>query len=370
MGKEHHRVWIRILFIMTLGLLSGVSAATPTADIPGQYVLQVREMISHLKLDPDNSFSARIDYAGAQGAATGHWKQQGDTLILTSDAVEPPAQNLLFNLSRTRSLAELQAQHQAAAGDLLKQARDHYLLNLHYARSAPVPGIKPVTVLFEFNQGPGTQLLWNNAEGRQLYLPLDEQRHLARVGFQVTADQPVQWFDVDPATRSLSVNWAVDRASGQMSYEQPEEFSLAQSRQFFRYARQDLALIEHNYILALNYGVVAEPPTIKPVDIFWVFDDGSEQQQRWTDSRQQQLQVSAVQGKALKKLGVKLAGDQAQTQWFEVAAGSRVLDLMWDERLDPARARDLSGVFKNLDLQVQGDCLAVDLGNGPVCYRK
>jgi hypothetical protein len=370
MGKEHHRVWIRLPFIMMLGLVSGVSAATPAADIPGQYVLQVREMISHLKLEPDNSFSARIDYAGAQGAATGHWKQQGDTLILTSDAVEPPAQNLLFNLSRTRSLAELQAQHQAAAGDLLKQARDHYLLNLHYARSAPVPGIKPVTVLFEFNQGPGTQLLWNNAEGRQLYLPLDEQRHLARVGFQATADQPVQWFDVDPATRSLSVNWAVDRASGQMSYEQPEEFSLAQSRQFFRYARQDLALIEHNYILALNYGVVAEPPTIKPVDIFWVFDDGSEQQQRWTDSRQQQLQVSAVQGKALKKLGVKLAGDQAQTQWFEVAAGSRVLDLMWDERLDPARARDLSGVFKNLDLQVQGDCLAVDLGNGPVCYRK
>lgn len=363
-------MWIRLLFIMTLGLVSGVSAATPTADIPGQYTLQVREMISQLKLEPDNTFSARIDFAGAQGAATGHWKQQGDTLTLTSDAIEPPAQNLLFNLSRTRSLAELQAQHQAAAGDLLKQARDHFLLNLHYARSARVPGITPVTVVCEFNQGPASQLLWNNAEGRQLYLPFDEQRRLTRVGFQAATDQPVQWFDVDPATRSLSVNWAVDRASGRMSYEQPQEFSLAQSRQFFRYARQDLALIEHNYILSLNYGVVAAPPTIKPVDIFWVFDDGSQQQQPWTDSRQQQLRVPAAQGKALTKLGVKLAGDQAQTQWFEVAADSRVLDLMWDERIDPARARDLSGVFKNLELQVQGGCLAVDLGNGPVCYRK
>lgn len=352
-------MWNRFLFIMTLGLASAVHGATPAADIPGQYVLKVRDLVSQLKLEPDNTFTARIDFSGAQGAAKGHWKQEGDTLTLSSDAIEPPVENLLFNLSRTRSLTELKAP---------EQARDNYLLNLHYARSARVPGIAPVTVVFEFNQGPATRLQWNNANGRQLYLPFSEQRTLTRVGFQGTDDQ-VQWFAVDPATRTLSLNWTVDRASGQMTYEQPEELNLAQSQQFYRYARQDLALIGNNYILSMNYGVAAEPPRIQPVDIFWVFTDGSEQQQHWTDSRQQQLLLPAPQGKTLKKLGVKLAGDQAP-QWFEVAANSRVLDLMWDERIDPARARDLSSIFKDLELQVQGDCLAVDLGNGPVCYRK
>ncbi|PYY67630.1 hypothetical protein CRX42_26015 [Pseudomonas jessenii] len=362
-------MWIRILLLMMLGMVSGVNVATEKPGIAGNYTLQAREVDSKLVLEPDNTFEAFIEYAGAEGSAKGHWKQVDDTLTLTSDAVEPPAENLLFNLSRTHSLADLQDAHQPDGGDMFKQAQNHYVLNLRYARSSPVPSIAPVMVTFEFNQGPATQLLWNNTVGRQLYLPFSEQRTLTRIGLQSSAEQPPQWFAIDPVTRTLSLSWKVDRATGQMTYGQPDQLGLAQSQQFFRNAPKALAQIDHNYILTLIYGVTAEPPAIKPVDIYWSFDDGSEQTQRWTDSRQAQLLMPAPAGKALKRLGVKLSDDQSP-QWFEVAADSRAIDLMWDERVNPTQMRDLSGVFKTLELEVKGDCLAVDLGNGLACYRQ
>ncbi len=362
-------MWVRIALFMTLGMVSGVNAATQTPGIAGHYTLQAREIVSRLLLKPDNTFEAMIEYAGAEGSAKGQWKLVDNTLTLSSDAVEPPAENLLFNLSRTHSLADLQDAHQPDGGGQFKQAQSNYVLNLRYARSSPVPSIAPVMVSFEFNQGPAAQLLWNNAVGRQLYLPYSDQRTLTRVGLQSSAEQPPQWFAIAPQTRTLSLSWKVDRTTGQMTYDKPDELGLKQSQQFFRNAPKALAQIDHNYILTLLYGVTAEPPAIKPVDIYWSFDDGSQTSQRWTDSRQQQLLMPAPAGKTLKKLGVKLSNEQSP-QWFEVAADSRAIDLMWDERVNPAQMRDLSGVFKTLELDVKGDCLAVDLGNGMACYRQ
>ncbi|MCP1421006.1 hypothetical protein J3D47_005249 [Pseudomonas laurylsulfativorans] len=362
-------MWIRIALLMTLGTVSGVNAATQAPDIAGHYTLQAREIGSKLVLEPDNTFEAFIEYAGAEGSAKGHWKQVDNTLTLTSDAVEPPAENLLFNLGRTHSLADLQDTQQPDGGDTFKQAQGNYVLNLRYARSRPVPSIAPVMVTFEFNQGPATQLLWNNAVGRQLYVPYTEQRPLTRIGLQSSPDQPPQWFAIAPQTRTLSLSWKVDRTTGQMSYDKPDERDLAQSQQSFRNARKALAQIDHNYILTLLYGVTAQPPAIKPVDIYWSFDDGSQQSLRWTDSRQAQLLLPAPAGKALNKIGVKSSGDQSP-QWFDVATHSRAIDLMWDERVNPDQMRDLSEVFKTLELEVQGDCLSVDLGNGLACYRQ
>lgn len=360
---------VPIALFMTLGIAFGANAASTTPDIAGQYTLQGGEIGSKLSLAPDNTFEAMIIYAGAEGSAKGHWKRVDNTLTLTSDAVEPPAENLLFNLSRTYSLADLKDAHQPGGGERFKQAQNHYVLNLHYARSSPVPSIAPVMVLFEFNQGPATQLLWNNAAGRQLYLPYSEQRTLTRIGLQSRADQAPQWFAIAPRTRTLTLNWKVDRTSGQMSYDKPDELGLAQSQQLFRNAPKALAQIDHNYILTLLYGVTAKPPAIKPVDIYWSFDDGSQTSQRWTDSQQPQLLQPATAGKTLKKIGVKLSGDQSP-QWFDVAADSRAIDVMWDERVNPDQMRDLSGVFKNLELDIKDDCLAVDLGNGQACYRR
>ncbi|MFY0732024.1 hypothetical protein [Pseudomonas sp. NFX15] len=355
-------------FFMMLGIACGANAATTTSDIAGQYTLQDGEIGSKLALAPDNTFEAMIVYAGAEGRAKGHWKRVDNTLTLTSDAVEPAAENLLFNLSRTHSLADLKDAHQPG-GERFKQAQNHYVLNLRYARSSRVPSIAPVMVSFEFNQGPATQLLWNNAAGRQLYLPYSEQRTLTRIGLQSRADQAPEWFAIAPQTRTLTLNWKVDRTTGQMSYEQPDELGLAQSQQFFRNAPKALAQIDGNYILTLLYGVMAKPPAIKPVDIFWSFDDGSQTSQRWADSQQMQLLQPVSAGKALKKIGVKLSSDQSP-QWFEVAADTRTIDVMWDERVNPDQMRDLSAVFKNLELDVKGDCLAVDLGNGQACYRQ
>ncbi|WP_419711925.1 hypothetical protein [Pseudomonas sp. NFX224] len=360
---------IRNLLFMLLGMVSGVNAATEKPGIAGHYTLQAREIVSRLSLAPDNTFEARIEYAGAEGSAKGRWKLVDNTLTLNSDAVVPPAENLLFNLSRTHSLADLQDARQPDGGDTFKQAQSNYVLNLSYARSAPVPSIPPVMVSFEFNQGPAAQLLWSNAVGRQLYLPYTDQRTLTRVGLQSSPDQPPQWFTIAPQTRTLSLSWKVDRTTGQISYDKPDELGLTQSQQFFRNAPKALAQIDHNYILTLLYGVTAEPPAIKPVDIFWSFDDGSQTSQRWTDSRQPQLLMPVPAGKTLKKLGMKLSGDQSP-QWVEVATGSRAIDLMWDERVNPAQMRDLSDVFKTLELHVKGDCLAVDLGNGQACYRQ
>jgi hypothetical protein len=370
-GKEFHHVSVRLLFLSLLCTASGVThAANQDEGIAGHYTLQAREIGSQLVLQPDSTFDAMIVYAGAQGAAKGHWKRAGDTLLLTSDAVEPPAEKLLFNLSRTHSLAELKDAHLPDGGDAFKQAKNHYVLNLRFARSSPVPSIAPVTVLFEFDEGPETRLIWDNAQGRQLYLPYSQQRNLTRIGFQSAADQAVQWFAIDPVTRTLSLNWKVDRATGQMSYEKSEELTLVQSQQFLRNAPRERALIERNYVLRMNYGVPAQPPAIKPVVIEWSYDDGSQKILRWTDSRQSQLKMPVEEGKTLQRLGLRMSDAQADTQWFEVEPDSRALDLMWDERVNAAQMRDLSGIFKTLALDVKGDCLAVDLGNGLACYRK
>lgn len=354
---------VRIVLLMAMGIASGAMAAAEAPGIPGQYTLQAREINSRLQLDPDNTFSAMIEYAGAQGAAKGHWQQVGDTLKLTSDVVEPPAENLLFDLSRRRSLAEL------TDPATIKQAQGNYVLNLRYARSSPVPTIAPVNVLFEFNQGPSSQLLWNNAVVRRLYLPFSEQRTLTRVGFQAGPDQAPQWFAVDPVTRTLSMNWKVDRATGQMSYDKPEELNLAQSQQFLRNAPKELTRVKDNYILWMNYGVAAQPPAIKPVDIFWTFNDGTQTTAHWTDSQQKQLLAPVVAGKTLTKLGLKSAAD-ASPQWFDVTPDGRSLDLMWDVKVNQAQLRDLSDIFKTLELTVKSECLEVDLGNGLACYRK
>ncbi|KAB0500289.1 hypothetical protein [Pseudomonas vancouverensis] len=354
---------VRIVLLMAMGIASGAMAATEAPGIPGQYTLQAREINSRLLLEPDNTFSAMIEYAGAQGSAKGHWQQVGDTLKLTSDVVEPPAENLLFDLSRSRSLAELTDPVAS------KQAQGNYVLNLRYARSSPVPTIAPVTVVFEFNQGPETRLQWNNSVARRLYLPFSEQRSLTRVGFQAAGDQPVQWFAIDPQTRTLTLDWKVDRANGQMSYDKPQEFNLAQSQQYLRNAPRELTRIKDSYILSMNYGVAAEPPPIKPVDIFWSFSDGTQATERWTDSQQKQLLTPVATGKSLQKLGVKSAAD-ANPQWFDVTPDSRSLDLMWDVKVNQAQLRDLSDIFKTLQLNVKNECLEVDLGNGLACYRK
>lgn len=358
-------MWVRLLFLMTLAVASAVSAATSATDLPGHYYLRGREIGSQILLKPDNTFEAMIVYGGAQGAAKGRWKRDGQTLTLTSDAVEPPAEKLLFDLSRTRSLAEL------ADDKTSTQAQDNYVLDLKYARSRPVPTIEPVAVQFEFNQGAAQQWLWNNAQGRQFYLPFSDARTLTRIGFPTgDAAQPLQWFAIKPSTRVLSLNWTVDRSNQHLSYDKPEEFDLVQSQHYLRNAPSELAQISQHYIVSMYYGVPAKPPAIKPVDIYWSFDDGSIQKQLWTDSNQQQLLMPLLPGKTLKKLGVKLRDSNKDMEWFEVAANTRALTLRWEEGLNAARSTDLSGVFNDLELQVKDDCLVVDLGNGMACYSK
>lgn len=364
-------MWVRLLFLMLAGLCSGASTAADVSDIPGDYYLRAMEIGSRILLKPDNTFEANIVYGGAQGEATGHWSLAGQTLTLNRDEVEPPAEKLLFSLSRERSLEALQASTQADAGQALRQAQSNYVLNLKYARSRPVPTIPPVKLVFEFNQGPAVEWLWNNAEGQQYYLPYSKERTLTRIGFQALGSAQVNpWFPVDPATRALSLNWKVDRASGQMTYEQPDELDLLQAQRYLRNAPSALALINSNYRVSMYYDVPADPPAIKPVDIYWSFDDGSVEQQPWTDSTQQQSLMPLRDGKALKKFGVKMTGTAQDTQWFDVAPDSRVLYLIWEERIKPGRGNDLSEVFKSLELQVNGDCLAVDLGKGVACFRK
>ncbi|MHC8316031.1 hypothetical protein [Pseudomonas sp. LB3P31] len=370
-GKELPNVRAKLLFFMLAGLYSGASIATPAEDIPGNYYLRAMEVDSRIILQPDHTFTANIAYAGAQGEAQGHWDLSDKVLTLTSDEVEPPADKLLFSLSRARNLKELQAREQTDAAQTLKQAQSNYLLNLKYARSRPVPTIPPVTLVFEFNHGPAVEWLWDNAQGQQYYLPYSEERSLTRVGFQ-SADnaQVTQWFPIDPATRAMTLNWTVDRANSQMIYQQPDQLDLGQSQHYLRNAPSALALIDKNYRVSMYYDMPADPPAIKPMDIFWSFDDGSSEQQQWTDSRQQQLRMPVSSTKTLKKFGVKLSGTAQETEWFDVAPDSRAFYLLWEERIRPGRGNDLSAMFKSLELQVDDGCLAVDLGRGVACYRK
>lgn len=364
-------MFVRLLFLIALTLPSGAQADTQSPDLAGHYYLSAMEMGSELLLKPDKSFEVIIAYGGAEGHAKGTWDVIGKTLTLKNDAVVPPPTELLFGFGGAYSLAELEVPQQPGGGERFKQAQNNYVLKLSYSRPRNIPAIKPVTVQFEFDQGPPSRWLWDDAQEHKHYLPFSEQRTLTKIGLRMgDASQATQWFAVASTTRDISIEWKVDRATDRLVYEKPTEIGLDESRHYSRDYPDDLALIDKNYLIALYYGVPAVPPVITPVDVFWSFEDGSVEKQVWNDATQKQLTVPVEAGKTLKKVGVKLRSTDGDMEWFEVKDGGRVVYLNWEEGINTATAGDLSSIFTELDLEVKRGCLAVDFGNGVACYRK
>ena len=364
-------MFVRLLFPIALALPLGAQADTQSPDLPGHYYLNAMEMGSELLLKPDKSFEVIIAYGGAEGHAKGTWDVVGKTLTLKNAAVVPPPTELLFGFGGAYTLAELEVPQQPGGGERFKQAQNNYVLKLSYSRPRNIPTIKPVTVQFEFNQGPPSQWLWDDAKEYKHYLPFSEQRTLTKIGLRMgDASQPTQWFPIAPTSRDIWIDWKVDRATDQLVYEKPTEIGLAESRHYSRDDPEDLALIDKNYLITLSYSVPSVPPVITPVDVVWSFEDGSVEKQEWNDSTQKQLTVPVKAGRTLKKVGVKLRSANGDMEWFEVKADGRVVNLSWEEGINTATAGDLSSIFTELDLEVKRGCLAVDFGNGVACYRK
>lgn len=362
----------RTLFFAILMLLSSVYAAAESRDLAGHYYLQgSMEMGSQLLLQEDGTFVGEIIYGSAGGVAKGTWQVEGDTLSLKKDAVPTAqtAEKLTFDMGYETDLAEVEAVLQRKNDPQFELARKNHVLHMHYSRRPEPPAIKPVDVYLEFSQGPSAQLLWRNTDQWRLSLPFDERRVLEKIGFRMASDSgPIQWFKVSPTGRWLEVGWK--RTSGrQLSFDPPKEVDLDETQHYFRHDPEELEHIQQNYLITLFYSEVITPPEIKPVDIYWHFQDGSIQQQVWADSKQTKLLLPHDSKRTLQKVGLRLQGSTEPIWWIAVTPTARWFSINWKEH-SSAQDDDLSVLFKDMTLEIQPNCLAVDLGNGNACYRK
>lgn len=103
-----------------------------------------------------------------------------------------------------------------------------------------------------------------------------------------------------------------------------------------------------------------------PLEVRWVFDDGSEQQTAWSASVFEDLILPMRADSALKRLGVRAAGSGARFEWLEVRPGERHFSVMRTLH----REGEPRAFFHEMRLTPRGNCLLVDMGTATECYRR
>jgi hypothetical protein len=123
--------WKNVLLLM-LGFCCGLTfAQTKKRDVVGVYYLQgVRELGSQIALQANGDFEYFLSYGGADQTAKGKWRQEGETVVLQTQASPPPS------FTKATSLPHL-------IGD--------------YAQ----PDAKPSLVLVKIST-PSRELVWSN----------------------------------------------------------------------------------------------------------------------------------------------------------------------------------------------------------------
>ncbi|WP_157216057.1 hypothetical protein [Flavisphingomonas formosensis] len=71
-------------------LLAAPALAETPSDIAGGYFTSQPEVASELMLKPDGRFQWYLSYGALDENATGSWKRQGDTVLLTTEPVVTP----------------------------------------------------------------------------------------------------------------------------------------------------------------------------------------------------------------------------------------------------------------------------------------
>lgn len=356
---------LKPLLFAALMWLPATHASADNPPLDGHYYLTgAMEMAAELLLRKDGTFSAGIAYGSAGGVAKGNWYVEENTLMLEQEPAAQPAKKLSYNLSRERTLIELKEYADKEKNELAKES---YVLELRYDHQPPPPPLKPVMVSLEFNSGPPGQLLLNSNQQTDLWFPYDHQRTLKKIGFGTDQNRGTyQWFNVAGDSRAFNIGWK-KRKNQPLTFEQPIGFDLATTSRYL--APEERERVDHNYWLTFYHFDPVSPPAIHPVEVHWQFEDGSTLKRVWTDSQRNTLTLPFSPNKALAKIGLHTQNSPDEIEWFTVMPETRWATLDWQAYPDPANG-DLSVFFKDLQLAIEPNCLAVDFGNGKACFRR
>lgn len=145
---------------------------------------------------------------------------------------------------------------------------------------------------------------------------------------------------------------------------------MSQTQDYYQHDQDILKKIEHNYLISLYENKIIVPPAITPFDVYWHFQDGSEQQQVWADSKQLRLVQPISAKRTLQKIGFRAQGSTEPIQWIDdIAPTDQWFSISWQND-DYGQNTDIGELFRNMTLEIKPNCLQFELGDNKACYRK
>ncbi|MFJ3469885.1 hypothetical protein [Pseudomonas sp. NPDC090201] len=129
------------------------------------------------------------------------------------DWKKPKQQPIIFGEPEEPDLAKAQRWTQY---DVDTPVDTHYVFSVYHDDPVPAPRISPVNFYWQFDDGAIQQTTWSDSTANQLTLPYTPDRVLQKIGMRMkeTASE-IEWFEVNPDARWLSVEWKAHPAPEQ-----------------------------------------------------------------------------------------------------------------------------------------------------------
>lgn len=361
---------LKILFFATFALLSSCTAFN-SQGLEGVYYLQdSHPLAAQLLLRKDGTFIAEVAVAGVgvKDSAEGIWDVEGNTLTLKDPPSAQAASKLVFEARYERTHAQLEKILQYNNKEGYDLARKNYVLDLMYARYSRQPDIQPIYVYFQFSQGPIKKQLFSPKSPTDISLPYDSKKTLEKIGFSsASSSEATQWIDILPTSRMVLVSLTKTNKEA-ISFNVIDETDLAEAQSYTN-DEDVLKFKQNNYEITLYYDNSITPPPIKPVDIFWQFQDGSIQQQIWADSNQSRLAFPYTDTLTLKRVGMRMREETSDIQWFDITSSGRLLYFSWKE-ISNYPPEGLATSFHDMQLTIEPECLKLSEADSHVCFRR
>ena len=365
-----HYISLRILFVATFALLSSC-AAFSSQELEGVYYLEDSQPLNaQLLLRKDGTFIAEVAVAGVgvKDRVEGVWEVEGNTLTLKDPPSAQAASKLVFEARYERTHAQLEKILQYNNKDGYDLARKNYVLDLMYAKYSRQPDIQPLYVYFQFSHGTTKKQLFSPKSSTDILLPYDPKNTLKKIGFSsASSSEATQWIDILPTSRMVLVGLTKTNKEA-ISFKVIDETDLAEAQSYTN-DEDVLKLRQNNYEITLFYDNSMAPPPIKPVDIFWQFQDGSVQQQIWADSNQSRLALPYIGTKTLKRVGMRVREEVSDIQWFDISPSGRLLYFSW-KVISDYPPDGLATGFHDMQMTIEPECLKLYEDDSHVCFRR
>ncbi len=362
---------LKILFFATLSLLTSHSTAAEDYGIEGMYHMEnSHPLAAQLLLREDGTYTAEVAVAGvgAKDSAHGIWELEGKTLTLKDPPSTQSATNLVFEARYERKFAQLEKilQHNKKYGYEL--ARKNYVLDLMYGRYSPQPDIQPLYVYFEFSQGPSEKQLYSPNNPADIWLAYNPNKTLKKIGFSsASSSKATHWVTISPTSRQIYIN-LIQKHMQPMTFAISDEIGLPEA-EIYPKDEDELQRVRNNYLITVNYDDSLAPPPIKPVDIYWQFQDNSIRQTTWTNSSESRLVFPYSDTMSLKKVGMRMKDEITEIQWFDISATGRWFYFSWKDVPDYS-PDGLAAGFRNIQLTVEKNCLKFSNEDTDVCFHR